>query len=171
MKKIVASLLVVTLALTSIAFTPKKAQASRFYLNLNSTFKSVKVSWKKQKKAKKFNIYRVAVKDPYSVSPKRSKYKKIKTVKDKRKYEDKKVKAGKLYAYYVDAVNKKGKVIATTYSKDSLECRGRALTKPEIGNGGYGEFGTNSKDELILYANVGWEGVRSKKIKYILTSM
>ena len=82
MKKIVASLLVVTLVLTSIAFAPKKAQASSFYLNLNSTFKSVKVSWKKQKKAKKFSIYRVAVKDPYSVSPKRSKYKKIKTVKE-----------------------------------------------------------------------------------------
>lgn len=63
---------------------------------------SIRITWKKAKRAKKYQVYRA--------TKKKGKYKKIATVK-KRSYVNKKLSAGKRYYYKVRAVNgkKKGK--------------------------------------------------------------
>lgn len=69
-------------------------------LKAKAGVKKVKISFKKSKNAKKYEIYRSTMKS--------SKYKKIKTIKSN-KYTDKKVKTGKKYYYKVRAVNSSGK--------------------------------------------------------------
>lgn len=69
-------------------------------LKAKTGVKKVKISFKKSKNAKKYEIYRSTKKS--------SKYKKIKTVKSN-KYTDKKVKTGKRYYYKVRAINSSGK--------------------------------------------------------------
>ena len=57
--------------------------------------------------------------------PKKSKFKKIKTIRNKyiKSYTDKKVKKGKFYAYYVKAIKGKKKVIADTYTKKYMQIK------------------------------------------------
>ena len=164
MKKLLTSLMVLALALSVITFTPNAVQAKRFKQHLTANLKSISVSWSKVKGAQKYVIYRAKVKRSEE-TPKKSKFKKIKTV-YKKKYTDKKVKKNKYYAYYVKAV-KNGKVIKTTFNKDYMDNKCKGFERATIGNGGYGENYTNSRKKLYFYTDVGYNGYMPKKIKYV----
>ncbi len=156
--------MVLAMALSVITFTPNAVQAKRFKQHLTANLKSISVSWSKVKGAQKYVVYRAKVKRSEE-TPKKSKFKKIKTV-YKRKYTDKKVKKNKYYAYYVKAV-KNGKVIKTTFNKDYMDNKCKGFERAIIGNAGYGENYTNSCKKLYFYTDVGYNGYMPKKIKYV----
>ena len=164
MKKLLTSLMVLAVALSVITFTPNAVQAKRFKQHLTANLKSISVSWSKVKGAKKYVVYRAKVKRSEE-TPKKSKFKKIKTV-YKRKYTDKKVKKNKYYAYYVKAV-KNGKVIKTTFNKNYMDNKCKGFERAQIGNAGYGENYSNSPKKLYLYTDVGYNGYSPNKIKYV----
>lgn len=170
MKKIFTSLMVLAVLMTSIAFVPGKVEAKTFSKTVTPKLNSIKVSWKKQKGAKKYRIYRLTVDiNKYyneSYSPKKSDYKKIKTVK-KNKFFDKKAKFKKFYSYIVDAVSKKGKVISSSWD-ESIDIVARGLDQPSVSNHGYGEDYCNSPYKLYLYMSPGYYGYVPKKLKYKL---
>lgn len=97
----------------------EKKPAKPTKLKAKAGVKKVKISFKKSKNAKRYEIYRSAKKS--------SKYKKIKTVKTN-KYTDKKVKTGKRYYYKVRAVNSAGK------SPFTKPVRSAKVKKPASGN-------------------------------------
>lgn len=168
MKKLITSLMVVALIATSVTIVPKKVEASVFNHYTYSKLNGIKVTWKKKKGAKKFRVYRLVKKtdvfeeDNY---PKRSDFKKYKTTK-KRSFLDKKTKKGRYYSYFVDVVNKKGKVIATSWM-ENCDMAIRGIGQPYVNNAGYGEDYTNTPQKLYLYISPG-DGFTSKKMKYNL---
>ncbi len=99
-----------TLAVGSISVSAASVKKPTKVKAVNVT-KGIKISWKKVKGAKKYQVFRGK--------------KKIKTVK-KKTFTDKKVKAGKTYKYYVKAV--KGK----KNSKKSKAAKVVRLTKPTV---------------------------------------
>ena len=164
MKKLLTSLMVLAMALSVITFTPNAVQAKRFKQHLTANLKSITVTWSKVKGAKKYIVYRAKVKRNEE-TPKKSKFKKIKTV-HKRKYTDKKVKKNKYYAYYVKAV-KNGKGIKTTFNKDYMDNKCKGFERAEIINAGYGENYTNSRKKLYFFTDVGYNGYSPMKLKYV----
>ncbi len=156
--------MVLAMALTVITFTPNAVQAKRFNQHLTANLKSITVKWSNVKGANKYIVYRAKVKR-YEDTPKKSKFKKIKTV-YKKKYTDRKVKKNKYYAYYVKAV-KNGKVIKTTFNKDYMDYKCKGFERAQLLNAGYGENYTNSCKKLYLYTDVGYNGYSPKKIKYV----
>ena len=156
--------MVLAVAFSVITFTPNAVQAKRFKQHLTANLKSITVTWNKAKGANKYIVYRAKVKKNED-TPKKSKFKKIKTV-YKRKYTDKKAKKNKYYAYYIKAV-KNGKVIKTTFNKDYMDHKCKGFEKAEILNAGYGENFTNSRKKLYLYADVGYDGYSPKHPKFI----
>lgn len=175
MKKLLSILLILGVLVSSISISPKKVEAKRFDCYFEGYLKYIKVDWKKQKKASKYVVYRAPIKfyndDDYNM-PKRMKFKKVGTTK-KLHFKDKKAKSGKYYTYFVDAINKKGKAIGTTYDrKDSPGYRCKGLGKPDLHNGGYGEDHLNEYCKLYLYANLDYNGFYpktypGKKFKHI----
>lgn len=99
-----------TVAVGSISASAASVKKPTKVKAVNVT-KGIKISWKKVKGAKKYQVFRGK--------------KKIKTVK-KKTYTDKKAKAGKTYKYYVKAVKGKKK------SKKSKAAKVVRLTKPTI---------------------------------------
>lgn len=99
-----------TLAVGSVSVSAASVKKPTKVKAVNVT-KGIKISWKKVKGAKKYQVFRGK--------------KKIKTVK-KKTFTDKKVKAGKTYKYYVKAV--KGK----KNSKKSKAAKVVRLTKPTV---------------------------------------
>ena len=164
MKKLLASLMVLTMVFSLITFTPTATEAKTFSQHLTANLKSITVSWKKVKGAQKYVVYRAKVKRTQD-NPKKKKFKKIKTV-YKRKYTDKKVKKNKYYAYYVKAV-KNGKTIKTTFNKNYMDHKCKGFEKATLLNAGYGESYQNSPTKLYLYADVGYNGYSPKKIKFV----
>ena len=156
--------MVLTLATTVITFTPNNVQAKRFSSSLTANLKSITVTWKQAKGAQKYVVYRANVKRKDD-TPKKSKFKKIKTLYT-RKYTDKKVKKNKYYAYYINAI-KNGKVIKTTFNKYYMDNKCKGFERAQLLNGGYGENHTNSCKKLYLYTDVGYNGYMPKKIKYV----
>ena len=156
--------MVLAMALSVISFTPNQVQAKRFSSSLTANLKSITVTWKKAKGAQKYVVYRANVKRNDD-TPKKSKFKKIKTLRN-RKYTDKKVKKNKYYAYYINAV-KNGKVIKTTFNNYYMDNKCKGFERAIIGNAGYGENYTNSCKKLYFYTDVGYNGYMPKKIKYI----
>ncbi len=171
MKKIIIGLMVIAMVATSICFAPDNVQAKkRFRVTTTSGLYSIKLKWTKNKKAKKYVIYRAKSKSEYRI-PKKSKYKRIKATKGT-KYLDKKAKRGCLYCYYVNAINKKGKKIATTFLDGYAEFRCKGLETPEFLDAGYGENYVNTRSKLYFYATFGYNGYgykghkKSKKVKF-----
>ena len=117
-----------------------------------SKLNGIKVTWKKKKGAKKFRIYRLVRKNDFlddEVYPTRSDFKKYKTTK-KRSFLDKKTKKGRYYSYFVDVVNKKGKVIATSWM-ENCDMAVKGLAQPVVSNAGYGEDHVNTPHKIYLY--------------------
>lgn len=168
MRKIITLMLVLALVITSIAFMPNRVEAKKFDHYTRSNLNSIKVYWYKVKKAKKYIVYRAQVKQFIEKAPKRKKYKIVKRTK-KRYYNDKKVKKNKYYTYYVEAIGKKGNVIATSFYSGypGVNCKG--FDRPEIENRGIGEDGySNSTSKIYVRCNIGLEGYTPKKYGYII---
>lgn len=168
MKKLLTSLMVLALVVTSITILPKKVEAGVFNHYTYSKLNGIKVTWKKKKGAKKFRIYRLVRKNDFlddEVYPTRSDFKKYKTTK-KRSFLDKKTKKGRYYSYFVDVVNKKGKVIATSWM-ENCDMAVKGLAQPVVSNAGYGEDHVNTPHKIYLYISPG-EGYTSGKMKYKL---
>ena len=160
--------MVVALIATSITILPKKVEASGFNHYTYSKLNGIKVAWKKKKGAKKFRVYRLVKKNNYfdeNNYPKRSDFKKYKTTK-KRSFLDKKTKKGRYYSYFVDVVNKKGRVIASSWM-ENCDMAIRGIDRPSVSNQGYGEDYSNTPHKLYLYISPG-DGYTSKKMKYQL---
>ncbi len=101
---------------TSIVFTPKKVDAHYFYHVFTQEFDGVLIQWEKVDNAKEYRVYRLKVKaNDYSEKSKKS-YKRIKTVKDS-KFFDEKMKSKTYYRYYIEAVNNEGEIICDSYEK------------------------------------------------------
>ena len=132
-KKIASLLLITAMVLASVSITPKSVKASWWWNDIVSQKNSIKIKWKVKKKASKYEVYRAIAKD-YNVMPKKSKFKKIKTIRNKyiKSYTDKKVKKGKFYAYYVKAIKGKKKVIADTYTKKYMQIKSKGISPPEL---------------------------------------
>ena len=145
-----------------------------FSVYMKPAMKSMKVTWKKPKKTKVsfYKIYRVEVKGDWYMDdkpiPALSDYKKIAKVSGKKKsYTDKKVKSGKTYAYVVQGYKKKGKkakLVCTTYSSDDMTYETAGLAKPDLINGGYGEFHSNDLHNLYIYVNL-YNGVKPSGVQ------
>lgn len=99
-----------TLAVGSISVSAASLKKPTKVKAVNVT-KGIKITWKKVKGAKKYQVFRGK--------------KKIKTV-SKKTYTDKKAKAGKTYKYYVKALKGKKK------SKKSKAAKVVRLTKPTV---------------------------------------
>lgn len=97
-----------TATVPTYAATRKPAQVKGLKVTAVSS-SSLKITWKKAKYAKKYQIYRATSKN--------GKYKKVKTT-TARSYTNKKLKSGKKYYYKVRAINgtKKGKFSAKKYA-------------------------------------------------------
>ena len=98
--------------------TPAPAKPNPPGLKTSTTYKSVKLSWKKVKKAKGYQIYRA--------SKKNGKYKRVKTTKA-RSWTNKKLTTGKTYYYKVRAYKKVGK--KTVYGSFSKRVKAVPRTK------------------------------------------
>lgn len=164
MKRIITIMLTIALVASMLAFVPDTASAKRQEMDAKVTgqLNSIKVKWKKIKKAKKYQIYRVSSKK-YNTRTKKKGYKKIATIK-KTKYIDKKVKKNKYYAYYIKAINKKGKVITNNfYDYPDFRCKG--LEKPEFYNDNEVDVLCNHK-KITLSISEGNMGFFPKSLKY-----
>ena len=163
MKRIITLVLAIALVGSLFVYTPEKVNAEEFTLTIKGQLKSISMKWPKKKKAIKYRVYR----EKYNASIKREKkkyYKRIKTTK-KRKFVDKKVKKNKYYSYFVDAINKKGKVIASTFI-DYPEYYRKGLEKPEIYYEPSESSYRNRHDCIFLDIYEGNKGFLPKNIKY-----
>ena len=173
MKRIITTVLAITLICSSIVFVPNAAEAKTKRMNRDVTprLKTIKVSWNKKFGAKKFIVYRLVTKTDGDFGensfPKKKDFKKCKTVKNKKSFIDKKVKKGKFYSYYIDALNKKGKVIATTWD-ESLDLVKIGMVTPRVSNLGYGEDYTNSAKKLYIDVMGADSGYWPKKMGTII---
>ncbi|MCR5704734.1 MAG: hypothetical protein K6G85_08930 [Eubacterium sp.] len=103
-----------------------KSEVKEFKLGGTITLKSIQLKWKKQDNAAYYKVYRVKYKHSKNNKfPKKSKYKKIATVKSANfknkksvRYSDKKVKLGVEYAYYINSYSKDKKLLGTSFRKD-----------------------------------------------------
>lgn len=167
-KRILSVLLIVTMAFGSIVYiAPKEVKADYLWCNLNSKKKSIKVFWESRKKATKYEIYRAVAKD-YNVNPKKSKFKKIKTIYNRKQdsYVDKKVKAKKYYAYYVKALKGK-KTIATSYEWDNPRIENIGLSVPELESTTYKGCYKDQSSDVRLFVESSNTGYKwSNKIKF-----
>lgn len=161
MKRLISSLLIITMVLSTMVFTPSAVEAKAFKHEYKATMNGIKVKWTKKKKASKYVVYRAKMKKETS-EPAKKKYKKVGKT-SKRSFYDKKVKKNTLYAYNVKALNKKGKQVGSTYER-SPECEAKGLMKPYLDNIGYGEDYTNDAKHLYIRA-WGWYGIIPKKLK------
>ena len=163
MKKILSITLALVFVISVISFTHKKVDAKSLYSYVNPKMNSIKITWDKKKKATKYVIYR-AVSKEYEAYAKKNAYKKLKTVRYKLSYIDKKVKKGKYYAYYVNAYKGK-KLIGSSYDKDYTDFYNKGLNTPEIINGGYKDDfqKTYGIKIYLLRGNPGYK--ESKKIE------
>ncbi len=169
MKKILSIIIVIALVFTSFSISSNKVEAKKIDVMLDSYLKCIKVSWNKNKKAKKYVVYRALVKNPNNDKvPKRNKFKRIKKTK-KCYFKDKKAKKSKYYTYYVDVIGQNGKVIDTSYTTEysvTYICKG--LDRAELDNWGNGEEYKNSKSRIYLHPSIGSSGYYPKKIKYVI---
>ncbi|MCR5430214.1 MAG: hypothetical protein K6E58_03170 [Eubacterium sp.] len=162
MKKLLFGLLILFIGAASFFANPKKVEAKSFKVKLKSEMKAINVSWKKQKNATKYVVYKRNLNYEDSV-PYKNTFKKVKTVKNN-KYKDKKVSKGQYYVYYVDAINSKGKVIKTTYNKKGkLNYRCCGYDRPTLYNAGYGKEYTNDPYHIYLQIKKGTHGVKYKR--------
>ncbi len=149
MKKIIVSLLVVVMIITGMSFTPQKVEAKKsWWSGAYQKKNSIQVKWDKYKKATKYEIYRASSKK-YDTLLKKSKFKKIKTIRNRntKKYTDKKIKFNSYYAYYVK-VYKGKKVYADSYYKNSQDFVCKGLSAPELSISTNEDHFTNNKYEI-----------------------
>ncbi len=169
MKRIISAFLIITIICTSLAFVPMKTEAKSFTNWYDQKLDGILVNWTKVKKAKKYEIYRLKMgkHDDYYAKKSKKKYKKIKIIKGKCKYLDKKVKKKIEYRYYIKALNKKGKTIKDTF----LEI-GESASKLWLGRvHGYVQTTNPKKIKFSLDTDVffhvhGTMGGYEKKMKY-----
>ena len=154
-------MLIITMVFSSITFTSSVVEAKSFKHELIPTLKGIKVKWNENKKASKYVVYRAKMKKETS-EPSMNKYKKVGKTSN-RSFYDKKMKKNTLYAYYVKALNYKGKQVGSTYEKSPF-CEGKGLIKPYVDNMGYGEDYKNDAKHLYIRA-WGWYGYLPKKLK------
>ncbi|SDB20450.1 hypothetical protein [Eubacterium oxidoreducens] len=135
-----------------------------FSISLTPHMNDITVEWNDDNKINKYVIYRVDVTEDV-LEPEKdmtfdlSKYEKIAEVSSgKSSYVDKSVNPNHYYAYVVKAYQKVKEKNRLVYMSDVYEDQYMAqccgLSAPDLLNGGYGEFSTNSKDGLYLYFQV-----------------
>ncbi len=133
-------------------------------ISLTPHMNDITVEWKDDNKISKYVIYRVDVTEDV-LGPERdmtfelSSYEKIAEVPcGKGSYIDKSVKTDHYYAYVVKAYQKIKEKNRLVYISDEYDdqymCQCCGLSAPDLLNGGYGEFSTNSKDCLYLYYQI-----------------
>ena len=169
MKRMISTLMVLTLFITSFVFVPEKVEAKTFSSTGHPKMNSIVIKWPKKKKAVKYIIYRTTFKyqEPgveYK-SPKKSKFKKVKAT-SINSFKDYKVKKNKYYIYYINAIGSKGSVISSSYKEDVENAYCKALERPYIYSNGNGEDYTNDSKHLNLTIRPGSWGYLPKKYKY-----
>lgn len=123
--------------------------------------KSIKLRWKKQSDVSCYKIYRKDVTGkkiilgtdiPFST------FKKIAKVSGKTKvYRDKSVKTGHTYAYVLIGYKKESgklKKVCSSWNDGVLRYDTAGLCKPDLLNGGRGEFYSNSKAKIYLFVQL-----------------
>ena len=151
----VSMVMVIPAADVSAASAPK---VKTLKYKIKPSMKSLKVSWKKQKKVSYYLIYRTEykVKSYYDIEPvPMSKFKKVKKVSGKKtSWTDKKVKKGIYYNYVIKGYKKskgKTKLVCNSFKPTATYYDSPGLARPELFDGGNGENYSNSKDKLYLY--------------------
>lgn len=177
LKKSIAILCAIAIVTTMFTLAkPMKTEAKVKPIKnfkLKPGVKSMKLTWKKNKKVSYYKIYRYKIKRSEDIEYldliEKKKYKKIATTKNKKSYNDKKVKRNKWYAYYINGYKKrkgKDKLIYSTYENklDPYEYVG--LDKPELYNAGCGESNENTINKLYLVAMFDFGATPQKVMVY-----
>ncbi|MBO6047754.1 MAG: hypothetical protein J6P61_08445 [Erysipelotrichaceae bacterium] len=167
-KKILSYLVIMVLFMASITACSKPSEdtkAETMSLSMSAAIDSVKLKWEKQD-VDHYEICRCLYEEDAETLPVASDYETVAEVAaDQTKYNDTTAEPGVLYCYIIRGykeVNGKKTLAYTSFSEDSCEYECAGLGKPDLLNGGYGEFQTNTSEKLYLFAQC-YTGIEPSK--------
>lgn len=167
MKKMISNFLVLCFLVTAIwpgAVTKAKTEVYWFGFTTKSNMNSITLKWDKQKGVKYYKIYKKDITKTYKDTDKTYKKKSFKKLAKvtKKTYKDKKVKRNRVYIYYIDGYNKKGKVIYSTYTKGMNDPQSANIFAPWALNRDNGEDESNTPN-IIRVEAMRYIGVKPDK--------
>lgn len=163
-------LIIVIVAVATLAFAywmkgKLDTDAKIIDLRIDAGSEQMDLRWKQQKDVDHYVLLKKeldADSDEEMIVESRDSYTELCTISgDTFFYRDKEVERGHRYSYIIDGYSKKHgsmKVAYTSYQGGAVEYNTVGLARPVLLNGGYGEFYTNSKDEIYLYVEC-YEGI------------